>query len=375
MSSHTLQDPYLALYAFFNREEDGWTEAKNLHRQILQRLQISSPNDDASGFDKDLDSQRRVYIYHQEDAVVIYSSIDIGGEQRSKTWSQLSEFILGQDWRERPQSDHLWGMSIFFGATVEALPQTDKQVDNILATISLPLIPQPERPVPAYSQQTYGDVWLLASRLSLKENHPQVYLVLSTPEQETVLNQVLPPPNGFDLIELSLHKISNQLEIYHQHRSDWNRHSSKLDSAFKEILTELRQKQNFDREKLSNLSTPYVDFVGWTTQIAALHQTIEINATNYQQALNKLELTTPNDAIFSTLKQRFEQEKDQLKHDLAYDEITVQRIRAGLETIRADFELKLVEAEYQTAQEWRKTRLHNEKHEKEKLTKSASVTC
>lgn len=365
---YSIQDPYLVLYAFFNRE-DGWAEARDYHQEMRQRLQISSPSDDASGFNRDLDSRRRVYVYSQENAGVVYLSLDVGGKQHPKTWSRLNEIALGRDWLECPQGDKIWGSSIFFGATVESLPLTDRQVNSLLAEIPLPLIHQPNRPTPAYSQQKWGDVWLLASRLILKENHPQVYLILSTPEQEATLNQVLPPPNSFDLIELSLHKICNQLEIYRQHRPDWNRHSYQLDADFKEILTELRQKQSVDRAKLSDLSTPYVDFVGWTTKIAALRQTVEINAANYQQTISKLRLATPEDTIFNVFKQQFEREVNQLKHDLAYDEITVQRIRAGLETIRADLELKLVEAEYQTAQEWRKTRVQNEVREKKEAGK------
>lgn len=381
---HPLHNPYLSLYAFFSGQK-GEQAAHDWGERLASHLGVPLHDDDGSQIDP---SQHVCLIYREHDAWVVYASADMQGAYPLTAWQELSEIIFGaesaawqtlneqvwgDDWQAR--ANLFWGVTVFFGAEVTSLgyrqqpllsanpltslwrigvklaqlaqkllrssPQAlDLQPERWLG--QLPLLPESKVLSPTLSsQQPWGTLWHLARPSGDMVPSVHIYVVLSTPEQANQVDEILFRRSNIDRVELSLHKSYHQLRQYELGRDELQVRISGLDTALENLLQNSPPEQN----KLMAFSTEYVKFAKWASEITELQNTVTINSNNYQKTARRLALLRQEDEVFKRHLQQLKDDQAQLQADKTYFDAATERLGIGLQTIRADLELRLVEKE------------------------------
>jgi len=151
-------------------------------------------------------------------------------------------------------------------------------------------------------------------------------------------------------LELNLNKVYHQLAQFYQLKDTWKEYRNELEKTSQSLLSQpirpitderyMRFRTNIDK-----LRHRYVDFSVWATHLAELQQTLQLNRDNYYDTANRLNLLTQEDLIFDTNLRRIQQGLRQLTANIRYDEIALQRLTLGLQTIQTDLDFSLIEAQ------------------------------
>lgn len=355
-----LKNPYLSLYAFFSRKK-GERAARAWGGQLATRLGVRLRAPD----DPDIDpSQNLCFIYRLRDAWIVYASVDREGEYAPAVWQELGEImfgVAGAAWQigaypggAAPSGSEsqawwrvFWGVSVLFGAEVTRLPSQEEAGAYLEA---IPLLPNSQALDPiASSEQAWGTVWQLAGYSNQMQHSPHLYAILSTHKQAEALNEILFTKNHYDQMELSLQKCYHQLRQYEQGRDLLHTHIYDLDHALQAVLQSSPPKQ----EKLTGLSRQYVEFAKWSSEVSELQNTITINSSNYEQLGLQFNLFHEQDNVFEPQLKRLKHGQKQLDADKVYYNALVERVGTGLQAVRADLELRMVQVEQDAAREWR----------------------
>lgn len=331
-----LQDPYILVYAFFDATSPY---AQIWHAYVKER------------FEKHLElAEKRPEIFHhqlqlydKEDALIVFVAIECLGSHSTPIWRKLHSILFGADGVRLPTGEGCWGITVIFGGLVEEEQAADKYL-LYLNDLSQ-LLGNYAGATPLHSNQSWGRLWLVQHPRRADQISPQIYMVLPSHKQEVLAHQFLLTENGFNLVEASLHKAYQQFDIYQHYCAEWKEAVPFLDKALDEALQNMHKHQLLESSKLTLLSLRYAEFFGWLTRLAELHNTIETNYTNYRYTSTDFGFLHEDDQIFRFHMRKLEQAVAQLAVDRRYYEAAVARLDVGLQTVRTNLELALVEAE------------------------------
>ncbi|MDM8526847.1 hypothetical protein QUF58_01435 [Anaerolineales bacterium HSG24] len=364
-----LNNPCLSLYGFFRREIDKEGQeikdstARRWGEALANRLEVVLRDEhDQTPPEPD---QNLCQIYHHHDTTIVYASVDQKESQPLTAWQTIGQTLLKNDWADwvsfnqqllgdwPKRSDNYWGMSLIFTAEVSTM-----LIDGLSVTSLLPMLETAETSLeslesplesllesPLLSAQPWGKAW----QLTETEEPFRIWAVLveDTADLIHLADKVLFTQGYVDMLSLSLHKSYQQWHQYESERNGLQGLIKKLDISLKQLLKD----EHPQRQQLTRVSNRYVDFVDLASRVAALRNTIFINSTNYEQLCQNLKLdVTPQDDMFAIHQRQLAHYLLQLDADRAYYEAAMQRFDTGLQTVRANLELILVEQEQQAAQ-------------------------
>lgn len=348
-----LINPYLSLYVFFDDEgiekmKDSiayqWAQclANNLEDTILYTDETFDQIDTSKDF---------CWIYRQHDTWVVYASANYKGRYALEEWQHLSRWLFDpyeKAWHTLSQhiSDDViakiyWGTTLFFGAEV-----ADFDFDAQTWLKEVPLLPKSELDADSpLSVQEWGRLWQVAGLYEAEAESPHIYMVLAQSAKIERVKNVLFERDNMDLIALSLHKAYHHLQQYEEKRKTLHKLIGELDQALKELLSQPEPQ----RQHLSTLSQRYLTFTHWASRVTELQNTVSINANNYDQIVNALQLSHDHDHIFKKHEQQVAHDLAQIEADKVYYDAALQRVDTGLQTLRADLELRQAEKERREA--------------------------
>lgn len=338
-------NPYITLYTFFSLK-DGAEIAHQWGYALASQLGVPLHDTDNPPLNPD---DNVCFIYQQHDAWVVYASVDKKGDCPKSVWGVLSDILFGhQDleealnqgilwkrWATRTKS--FWGMSIFFGSEIESLQEEDDWLETIF-----PLYDLSESNY-LTSLQKWGLIWQIIDLPNLQQKPIHIYAALALKEHADEAEEIL--INQIDVVELSLHKSYQQLEHYEVHRPELYKRLDHLD----EELEDLIQTEQPTREVLTAFSKEHFEFSKGSSNTLELQNTVNINRENYRETAEELDLFGSQDEIFTAHSKQLRTGCEQLKADQIYYEAALRRFETGLQAVRANLELLLVEQEQSDA--------------------------
>ncbi len=334
-------DPYITLYMFFSLKH-GKNVAYQWGHVLASQLGVRLHDVDNPPLNSD---ENVCFIYPQHDAWVVYASVDKKGDCPKSVWGVLSDILFGhQDFEETlskgalwrrwtTRTKSFWGMSLFFGAEIESLQEEDDWLETIF-----PLYNFSESNC-LTSLQKWGLIWQITDLLNLEQKPIHIYAVLALKEYAKEAEDIL--INQIDIVELSLHKSYQQLEHYEAHRKTLYDLLDYLDRQLEELI-EAEQPR---RDVLTAFSKEHFEFSKLSSNTLELQNTVDINRKNYHRTAKELGLFGTQDEIFSAHSKQLRTGYDQLQADQIYYKAALQRFETGLQAVRANLELLLVEQE------------------------------
>ena len=243
------------------------------------------------------------------------------------------------------EQKELWGYSLCYQSAITAQEEGAESQQALLQEA----FPGSE-PAPA-GEWPFGRLWLLARPRGKGQEAHTTYALLGPAErEEQAVREFLAAPEGLHpRLELALHKAYHQGRQYGRASQDRvTRGILDLQAATDSLLTSPHGLARAGREEaeLDQLAGHYANLTAVMAHLRRLRNSIQINLRNLREMIE--EAGAPAQAWWQSHERPLRQAIEQLDHDLAYAQPTLEAARAAAEVLRARFAAAEARAESRT---------------------------